>query len=222
MITTQTPLNQLLPPREAPGNSRPLLVVSGCLLGEPVRYDGGDKSLGSLRDLLQANLRLHSVCPEVYAGMGTPRPPVQWVATSGGDDLQRVEDPAISARELLLDGCQKWVDSWQGEAPVAALLKARSPSCGNGTTPLLDEAGELLRYRDGAFVETLKRRWPQLWIIDEESIDSKADVLWLCRLLQWRQFNHRAGESLLALLALEPAQRLAWWQQHGHQGKPDL
>nr|WP_255493831.1 DUF523 domain-containing protein [Pseudomaricurvus sp. HS19] len=189
-------------------------MVSGCLLGEAVRYDGGDKSLGPLREVLQGELQLRSVCPEVYAGMGTPRPPVQWVELASGErQLLQVDNPDISAREQLQAGCRNWCDNWQGEAPMAALLKARSPSCGNGTTPLLNEAGKQQGTMDGAFVQQLKRRWPQLWIVDESAVETEADALWLCRLLQWRQWQGATDVLLPSLLALTGEERRAWWRK---------
>ncbi len=214
MHTSPQSTNELFPLPSDFTLGRPLVLVSGCLLGEAVRYDGGDKSLGPLRQLLQSELKLHSVCPEVYAGMGTPRPPVQWVALASGQrQLQQVDNPDISARDQLQTGCQNWCESWQGEPPVAALLKARSPSCGNGTTPLLNEAGEQQDTIDGAFVQQLKLHWPQLWIADEAAVTNAEDALWLCRLLQWRQRNGSAEESLSSLLQLGGTERQEWWQK---------
>src|SRR2546421_12584110 len=51
------------------------VVVSSCLLGAPVRYDGRDKK--SHHPILQRWLdegRVVSVCPEMLGGLGTPRP----------------------------------------------------------------------------------------------------------------------------------------------------
>ncbi|MDP1573787.1 MAG: 2-thiouracil desulfurase family protein [Coxiellaceae bacterium] len=52
------------------------ILISGCLIGQKVRYDG--------KDSLQANARLQqwikdgkvvSICPEMAGGLPTPRPP---------------------------------------------------------------------------------------------------------------------------------------------------
>jgi len=59
------------------------VVVSSCLLGAPVRYDGRDKKSG--HPILQRWLdegRVVSVCPEMLGGLGTPRPPWRSPATA--------------------------------------------------------------------------------------------------------------------------------------------
>jgi len=49
------------------------LGISRCLLGEPVRYDGGHKRDRFLTDVLGRYVEWVPVCPEVEAGFGTPR-----------------------------------------------------------------------------------------------------------------------------------------------------
>jgi uncharacterized protein YbbK (DUF523 family) len=56
------------------------VLVSACLLGSPVRPDGGDKKLDHpvIRRWLEEG-RIVSVCPEVLGGLPTPRPPAEIV-----------------------------------------------------------------------------------------------------------------------------------------------
>ena len=49
------------------------LGISRCLLGEAVRFDGGHKRDSFLTDLLGRYVEWVPVCPEVEAGLGTPR-----------------------------------------------------------------------------------------------------------------------------------------------------
>src|SRR5690242_9591884 len=68
----------------AVSNQRVKVVVSACLLGAPVRYNGTDKK--STHPILQRWVdegRTVSVCPEVLGGLGTPRPPAE-IVTIGG------------------------------------------------------------------------------------------------------------------------------------------
>ena len=57
------------------------LLVSACLLGDPVRYDGQAQRLAdpSLRVWQQAGM-LVPFCPEVAGGLPTPRPAGWWGA----------------------------------------------------------------------------------------------------------------------------------------------
>ena len=63
------------------------LLVSACLLGQPIRYDGDNNrdKVGHLQEWLQQWQqagRLIPVCPETMGGLPTPRPPAESV---GGD-----------------------------------------------------------------------------------------------------------------------------------------
>ena len=49
------------------------LGISRCLLGEEVRFDGGHKRDVFLTDVLGRYVEWVPVCPEVEAGLGTPR-----------------------------------------------------------------------------------------------------------------------------------------------------
>lgn len=53
------------------------ILVSRCLLGQPVRYDGGVHGPLSLLLRWQAEGRLVPLCPEVFGGLPTPRAPAE-------------------------------------------------------------------------------------------------------------------------------------------------
>ena len=59
------------------------LGISRCLLGDEVRFDGGHKRDNFLTDVLGSYVKWVSVCPEVEAGLGTPREAMRLV----GDPL---------------------------------------------------------------------------------------------------------------------------------------
>ena len=49
------------------------LGISSCLLGDEVRFDGGHKKDNFLTEVLGRYVEWIPVCPEVEAGLGTPR-----------------------------------------------------------------------------------------------------------------------------------------------------
>ena len=61
-----------VPRRDA---DRPSVGVSACLMGEPVRHDGGHRRHGLVHDQLAPLVRLTRVCPEVGIGLPVPRRP---------------------------------------------------------------------------------------------------------------------------------------------------
>ncbi|MEL7478346.1 MAG: DUF523 domain-containing protein [Pseudomonadota bacterium] len=101
------------------------ILVSSCLLGQPVRYDGQSKGLTS--DILTRWLqekRVVAFCPEVAGGLSTPRSPaeinVAKVITSTGEDV---------TIEFQL-GAEKALALCKAQQIKFALLKESSPSCG--------------------------------------------------------------------------------------------
>ncbi len=102
------------------------VLVSACLLGVNCRYNGVPKEDTAVKKLLdRENITLIPVCPEQLGGLPTPRTPSErkgaWVVSKEGED--RTEAFTNGAEEALriakLYGCE------------AAVLKERSPSCGN-------------------------------------------------------------------------------------------
>lgn len=100
------------------------ILISACLLGTPCRYDGRSKR-HPLIDTLAQKHELIPVCPEVLGGLPTPRDASERVGDrvvmQGGRDV--TENYRIGAEAALAifmeNGCS------------LALLKARSPSCGD-------------------------------------------------------------------------------------------
>lgn len=101
------------------------LAVSACLLGEPVRYDGGSKPCAEVIELTKKN-QVCPVCPERAAGLSCPRPPAEQVGErvllKGGTDVTRA----------FADGARAECAAAQRAEVPLAVLKAKSPSCGVG------------------------------------------------------------------------------------------
>ena len=73
------------------------ILVSACLIGKPVRYDGTAET--STHPVLQqwlAENKLVAVCPELLAGFSVPRPPVAIRGEGGG--LGVLEGRALPVR----------------------------------------------------------------------------------------------------------------------------
>ncbi len=104
---------------------KPALLVSACLMGVDCRYDGGGKRLEGL-DLLMAACRVVPVCPEQLGGLPTPRVPSE---RAGRRVLNREGADVTLA---FLRGAEQACRLARLYGARLALLKARSPSCGQG------------------------------------------------------------------------------------------
>lgn len=113
------------------------VIVSACLLGNPVRYDGTHKHVTSL--VLQrwlAEGRVLSICPEIAGGMNVPRMPAE--ISTGADGakvlagLGKVIDLKgndVSAE--FIAGAEHTHQQAKLNAVRLAVLKEGSPSCGS-------------------------------------------------------------------------------------------
>ena len=103
------------------------ILVSRCLLGEPCRYDGQSRPVPEIRHLEAAGHVLIPICPEAAGGLSTPRPPAERqkdgrVVNEAGEDVTKAYQKGA---ELAVALAQKYNCQ-------AAVLKAKSPSCGSG------------------------------------------------------------------------------------------
>lgn len=105
-----------------------LVGISGCLLGELVRYDGAHKYHSYIERTLGQYFQFRSFCPEVAAGLGTPRPAVQLREIDQQIRVVGVKDHSLDVSEALTqvgDQQRDWLNDLCGY-----ILKKDSPSCG--------------------------------------------------------------------------------------------
>ncbi len=149
---------------------QPKVGISACLVGEPVRYDGGDKYHQLINEELSPWLDLQVICPEVEAGLGTPRPPIKLVEDQGKTRALGEENSSLDVTEVLTTTAQK-LSTTQCQNLCAYIVKSRSPSCGSGSTPRHDIRDLSTESGDGLFVEALKTTHPNIVIVEESSLN---------------------------------------------------
>ncbi len=118
--------------------SKPTVLVSACLLGQPVRYDGRASGHPGLLQRWQAEGRVVPLCPEVAGGLPTPRPAAE---IPGGQGAQVLDGTAqvltLAADDVsaaFLAGARQALALVRRHAISIAVLKSGSPSCGNRLT----------------------------------------------------------------------------------------
>ncbi|RBQ26731.1 MULTISPECIES: DUF523 domain-containing protein [Arcobacteraceae] len=115
------------------------ILVSSCLLGEDVRYDGANSNIAlnpkfkfSYKELfmdIMCENEIYSICPEVAGGLTIPR---------NKAEIKSHNKPFIVIDEFNNDitinfllGAKKALDICKENDIKVALLKSKSPSCGN-------------------------------------------------------------------------------------------
>ena len=114
------------------------LLVSRCLLGHPVRYDGGASGPYAQLGLWQDEGRVIAMCPEVAGGLPTPRAAAEIPGGQGAQVLKGLAPVITTDGEdvtaAFVSGAQQALALVKQHSIRIAILKANSPSCGNVLT----------------------------------------------------------------------------------------
>jgi len=121
--------------------ARPAILVSACLLGVRCNHRGEANPSDVVR-ALASRYRLIPVCPETMGGLATPRP-----AAEAHSDGRVVTDGGVDVTDAFVRGARATVALAAATSATDAVLKARSPSCGEEgvTTVALRTAGVRVR-----------------------------------------------------------------------------
>ncbi|WP_373328507.1 DUF523 domain-containing protein [Cronobacter turicensis] len=108
------------------------ILVSACLMGFKVRYDGSEKAqmIDQLRRW-QEEQRLVIHCPELAAGLPTPRPPAEIVSGDKKTQDRIIEITGKDVTEHYQLGAWLALRTAQDAGCTAALLTDGSPTCGS-------------------------------------------------------------------------------------------
>ena len=155
-------------------NDKPLVGVSRCLLGDAVRYDGKSKANQIVLEQLSQVLELIPVCPEVEAGLSTPRPPVQLTGSIKNPKLTGRDDPSLDITDIMQAYCET--------RPLGLnhlsgfIFKSRSPSCGLNSTPVYIDGHCVSETGRGIFSKSLCKTCPDLPVIEDTELEAKNQL----------------------------------------------
>lgn len=189
----------------------PLRVgISTCLLGQEVRWDGGHKRDRFLTDVLGPYVEWVPVCPEQEVGMGTPREPVQLVASAGGPRMvgQRSGRDWTQAMQRYAERRARQL----GKLDLCGyVLKRDSPSCGMERVRVRSPKGMPRREGRGLFAAALMERLPSLPVEEEGRLhDARLRENFVERIFAYRRLRSLLGGRFSAgeLVAFHTAHKL--------------
>lgn len=114
------------------------VLISACLMGSPVRYNGLALPLDShiLDQWIRADWVL-PFCPEVSAGLATPRPPAE-IQSGDGHTVNAgngsvMQNDGIDVTKAFLLGAAQALKLCITHNIKVAILTESSPSCGSAT-----------------------------------------------------------------------------------------
>ena len=112
------------------------ILVSACLLGINCKYDGGNNASKEIDEFLK-DYEIIPICPEIMGGLPTPRK----ASEINNNKVINIEGQDVTKE--FEKGAQESLFLAKKYNVKKALLKAKSPSCGNG------------KIYDGTFTKTI-------------------------------------------------------------------
>jgi len=111
-----------------------MIIVSSCLLGVNAKYNG-DTNTNKLLLKYSHLAQYLPICPEQLGGLTTPRSPVEIQNGTGADVLagtaRAKNDQGLDVTSQFRLGAEQALYLTRIMPVTAAILKARSPSCGS-------------------------------------------------------------------------------------------
>lgn len=175
--------------------SKPILGISSCLLGEKVRYDGAHKYDDWINTELKNYFDFKSVCPEMLMGLGTPRPTIRLVRDPESSEVKLLSsDGNKDLSELARVTNQKIIH----DLPKISgyILMKKSPSCGVERIRVYRLKNNMPedKTRNGFFAEDLSAAFPLLPVIDSGRLfDDHERDNFLRRVMAYHRFHELDG-----------------------------
>ena len=142
------------------------LGISACLLGENVRYDGGNTHDRFLTDTLGKYVEYIPVCPEVGCGLPVPREAMHLEGIPASPRLM-----TIHTRQDMTDRMLNWARRKSVELEkddlCGFIFKSNSPSSGMERVKVYNEKGMPVKKGVGMFARAFMEHFPLLPVEDE-------------------------------------------------------
>lgn len=184
--------------------------VSACLLGQPVRYDGGHKHDRYLTDTLGQYLDFVPVCPEVECGFPIPR---ETLRLEGDPDHPRLVTTRthIDHTEKMASWARKRVAELEQENLCGFIFKSDSPSSGLMRVKVYTPKGMPEKKGTGLFARAFTEHFPLLPVEEEGRLNDpklrETFIEQIFTLKRWRETLAR-GQNMKELVAFHTRHKL--------------
>lgn len=150
-----------------------MIMVSACLAGKPVRYNG-TPATDTIVEQLIAQKKAISVCPELLGGFVTPREPAEIVGGIGYDVLDGkakvVEYSGTDVTSMYIEGAAHALAIAKEQDVDLVVFKENSPSCGSS---IIYDGTFQGRKQAGAGVTTAMFRRAGIRVISEAELEQE-------------------------------------------------
>ena len=172
------------------------LGISECLLGKPVRFDGGHKLDRFLTETLGRYVEYVPVCPEVECGMPVPRESMHLEGDPSSPRLITIRT-RVDKTDQMVHWAEKRVAALEKEGLMGFIFKSDSPSSGMERVKVYNEKGMSARKGSGIFARIFMEQFPLLPVEEEGRLHDPAIrenfIERVFALARWREFLANKG-----------------------------
>jgi uncharacterized protein YbgA (DUF1722 family)/uncharacterized protein YbbK (DUF523 family) len=164
--------------------------VSACLMGEPVRWNGGHSRDRYLTDILGQYVEYVPVCPEVECGMGVPRETLRLVGNPDHPNLV-TSKTNVDHTHRMTEWARKRVKELEKENLCGFVFKKNSPSSGLYKVPVKNFKGMPQKKGQGIFARVFTEHFPLVPVEEDGRLhDAKLRETFIEQiftLMRWRE-----------------------------------
>jgi uncharacterized protein YbgA (DUF1722 family)/uncharacterized protein YbbK (DUF523 family) len=164
--------------------------ISACLMGEPVRWNGGHARDRYLTDILGQYAEYVPVCPEVECGMGVPRETLRLVGNPDNPKLVTSKKNVDHTRRMT-EWARKRVKELEKENLCGFVFKKNSPSSGLYKVPVKNFKGMPQKKGQGIFARIFTEHFPLVPVEEDGRLhDAKLRETFIEQiftLMRWRE-----------------------------------
>lgn len=186
------------------------LGISSCLLGNPVRYDGGHKLDRFLQTTLGQYVQFVPVCPEVECGLPTPRESMRLVGDPQAPRLVATRS-GIDHTERMQAWAAERLEHLGREDLCGFVFKKNSPSSGMQRVKVYNTKGVPANSGSGIFARAFMDRFPRIPVEDEGRLHDpklrESFIEHIFALRRWRA-TLSEGKSMGRLVAFHTQEKL--------------
>ncbi len=169
--------------------------ISSCLLGNPVRFDGGHKLDRFLVDTLGQYVEYVPVCPEVEVGFPVPRESLRLVGDPSAPRLVTTRSKEDHTERMVTWARQR-VRSLEGEGLCGFIFKSNSPSSGMERVKVYNEKGMPEKKGTGLFARVFMDHFPLVPVEDEGRLhDPKLRENFIEAIFTLRRWRETIGQG---------------------------
>jgi uncharacterized protein YbgA (DUF1722 family)/uncharacterized protein YbbK (DUF523 family) len=174
---------------DSPSESKIIIGISSCLLGETVRWNGGHKKDSYIDEVLGQFFDWVHVCPEMDVGMGVPREPVHLTGSLENLRLVGKQSKADWTAKMLRYSRGR-INELQSLKIGGFIFKNNSPSCGIKGINIYPNKGRPRPVGVGLFANEFIKRHPVLPVEEEGRLrDPRIRENFLVRVFSYQRLQ---------------------------------